>query len=732
MPPPDDSPRDLRLVRIDVGASDHGFRTGFIPVRVWLASRARSHNAVISVRTRQDSTQDATVRLNVSTTPGVVTPHELLVCISSHADTLSVEIQSDERPIRRTLGRTFDVDDSMPPPTNEAINLMLVGDPPFAAATLSQLDAEPMAAPRADPQMTDTVALGSPWRTVTIGAARPEDLFLTWLGYDCVDVVIATVESLSKADPRAREALLQWVDGGGSLLLVADEAGSLWRLPWNDGGQVPVTLHEAASLTCPSDLVTRLRSSSFEPPAQVAADAPPSFPLRARTLALTPEGRSRGWTLHMPLDADRGLMAMGPFGAGRIGLLATEPQRLAPTLSADAAKTVYRHATASLLPAARLESLRTLGNQQGWSPFPHGSWEPSQAAVTAVLNQDMADIPPVSSGSLVAIVAIAALLGILIGPVDGFLVRRRTRRGGTTWLTAMGWIGMATILAVAFPLLMRSGRTTINSSESVDVLIDDPSQAGRQWSTTLMALFADGPINGRIKGLPEGTWVRGVDAQEFWWNTSDASLPPLDIGLSTSPDGTPQGIPDAISQGQWTLRTLLARTSNRPSAIRASVADGDRPAITLEGLGSGITGQLGRLRSSKGTFRVSFEPRGEAMLAVVGEPIAEAKRPTRAQADWWSTNTPAPESEWLALLPGFDRRTDPLLDRVDRGETPHVVLEGKFVAEGSPLSIEGVDPSAINRHHLTRLRITLPVDRRFIELLNAIKSEHPTPPRESP
>lgn len=727
MPPPDDSPRDLRLVRIDVGPGDNGFRTGFLPVRVWLTSRVRSHNAVISVRTVQDSTQEAVVRLNVSTTPGVVTPHEVPVSINARAERVDVTIESDERTIRRSLGRISGVDDSLPPPTNDALNLMLVGDVPFAAATLSQLDPQPPASDKPEP--------GSPWRSVTVNPTRPDELFLTWLTYDCVDAVIATTDSLAKADPRAKQALFDWVEAGGSLLLVAEDAGSLWRTPWNGRDDLPLDVHEATTVTCPSTLVTRLRPWSFEPPAAVNENAPETFTVRARTLSLTDRGKALGWTLHMPLEGERGLLATGPFGAGRLGLVATEPQRLAPTLSIDAAKTVYRHAVGELLPGRRMKDLRragVTGQAAMFNPFGQSAIESSQPAVTAILNADAANIPPVSPWSLVGIIGIAATLGLLVGPVDAFLVRRRSRRGATTWITAMGWIAGATVLAVALPLVMRSGRTTINSSESLDVVIDDPSQQGRQWSTTLLALFADGPISGRLLGLPEGAWVRGVSANDMWWMEDDVSLPPLRITVSTAAGGTPQGSPDAIDQGQWTLRTLMARAPRSVTAIRASVATGDRPTIRLDGLGPCKVGGLGLLRSTAGTFGVSFESQGDSLLAVVGEPMAAPKPKAPTDSEWWDSMDRPSEADLLASVPGFDRRTDSLLARVNRGVTPHVVLEGRFIADDSPFSVEGVDESKTTRHHVKRVRVTFPVDERFIQSLTAIKSNQSTPPQESP
>ena len=726
MPPPDDSPRDLRLVRIDVGPGDNGFRTGFLPVRVWLTSRVRSHNAVISVRTVQDSTQEAVVRLNVSTTPGVVTPHEVPVSINARAERVDVTIESDERPIRRSLGRISGVDDSLPPPTNDALNLMLVGEVPFAAATLSQPDPQQAATDKPEP--------GSPWRSVTISPTRPDELFLTWLTYDCVDAVIATTDALSKADPRAKQALFDWVEAGGSLLLVAEDAGSLWRTPWNQRDDLPLDLHEATTVTCPGTLVTRLRPWSFEPPVTVNENAPETFTVRSRTLSLTDRGRALGWTLHMPLEGDRGLLATGPFGAGRLGLVAIEPQRLAPTLSIDAAKTVYRHAVGELLPARRIKDLRwagATGQAAMFNPFAQSAFESSQPAVTAILNADAANIPPVSPWSLAGIIGIAATLGLLVGPVDAFLVRRRSRRGATTWITAMGWIAGATVLAVALPLVMRSGRTTINSSESIDVLIDDPSRAGRQWSTTLIALFADGPIGGRLEGLPEGAWVRGVSANDSWWMEDDVSLPPLRIAVTTAAGGTPQASPDAIDQGQWTLRTLMARAPQSPTAIRAGVASGDRVAVRLEGLGSCKVDVQGILRSASGTFDVSFEEHGESVLAVVGKHVPATEPKAQTPSEWWQMDRPS-EADLLASVPGFDRRTDSLLARVNRGLTPHVVLEGRFTADESPLSLEGVEESKTTRHHVKRVRVTFPVDERFIQSLTAIKSSPSTPPQESP
>ncbi len=728
MPPPDDSPRDLRLVRIDVGAGDGGFRTGFIPVRVWLTSRVRSHNAVISVRTTQDSTQEAVVRVNATTTPGVVTPHDLLVSINARAERLEVVIDSDERSIRRSLGRVAGTDDSLPPPANDSLNLLIVGDVPAAATTLSQPDPQQPPSDKATP--------GSPWRYLTVSVARPDELYLAWLAYDCVDAVVTTPDALSKADPRAKASLLQWVEGGGSLLLVAADPGSLWRVPWTGRDDLPVTLHEAAEVACAADLVTRLRTQSFETAVASQEGDPVTFTTRTRTLSLTDEGRSNGWRLHLATEGDQGLVATGPYGAGRIGIIAADPQRLAPTLSVEAAKTVYRFATATIVPSARIEDLRWAGANgaaSAFNPFAQVAFESSQSAVTTALNADTGDIPPVSPWSLLAIVIIAAALGLLVGPIDGYLVRRRSRRGATTWLTAMGWIGMATILAVALPLIMRSGRTTINSSESVDVLVDDPSRPGRQWSTMLVALFADGPIEGRIQGLPEGSWVRGVSANDRWWGDDDISLSPLRITLSTGSDGTPRATLDDIDQGQWTLRTLLARSPGRESAIRATVGDGDRATIAIDGLGSCSVAGTGVLRSPLGDFTLSFEPVDGGILAIVGSFLPPAK-PKRAEpADWWSGSYATAESELLSTMPGFDRRTDSLMERIRNADRPSLVLEGRFNASSSPLSIEGVDPSVVNRHHVVRVRVAFPAEERFIGLLEAIKAGSSAPPsKESP
>jgi hypothetical protein len=60
------------------------------------------------------------------------------------------------------------------------------------------------------------------------------------------------------------------------------------------------------------------------------------------------------------------------------------------------------------------------------------------------------------------------------------------------------------------------------------------------------------------------------------------------------------------------------------------------------------------------------------------------------------------------------------------------VLEGRFTADESPLSLEGVEESKTTRHHVKRVRVTFPVDERFIQSLTAIKSSPSTPRQESP
>jgi hypothetical protein len=119
------------------------------------------------------------------------------------------------------------------------------------------------------------------------------------------------------------------------------------------------------------------------------------------------------------------------------------------------------------------------------------------------------------------------------------------------------------------------------------------------------------------------------------------------------------------------------------------------------------------------------------VLAVVGKHVPATEPKAQTPSEWWQMDRPS-EADLLASVPGFDRRTDSLLARVNRGLTPHVVLEGRFTADESPLSLEGVEESKTTRHHVKRVRVTFPVDERFIQSLTAIKSSPSTPPQESP
>lgn len=675
----------VRIDRVDWGFDNSIPAERFFPVTVWL-SADRPFSGSVSLEARQDATQNARAVTTAGVTPGVSTPVELLCCVSRSTreavlvitdGSWSGEVEFSTRAGRRTL--------PMPLPDHNIERVLCIGDSSVRRAVAGQ--AAPVTPPTPGAAPTGAQAAEMLWSRVTAPVIAPDRMPLNWMGYDSACVVVVGEEALEGRDPRRIDALRTWLTSGGRVVLVAGRAGSAWRrlLPEGRDGDL-FRLHDRATLAADP--------ASFAPPGVEFSPRPV-----ARLVSLTASGEADGWRTVLragsPTGQSGGIIAAGPVGLGVLCVVGADPESLCAGDSGERVGAAWRSIVEPLFPP------RTRWGGDDYYYWLTGSLtsEIERSSLRAALDSVL-DVRVPEWTAVLLITGTMGLLALLLGPVDALVLKRLALRH-RSWLTALGWIGLACAGAGLAPSLMRSEPTRVARIIALDTL---PGGAPPVvWRCALTGVFSGRPEIIPVRSAPGGVW-RGVSP------LSAGEDSPLAFGALTlvqrqSDPGPRESAPAPLAMGQWMLRSTMDRSPGlrEPAGLSARVTrePGGGWRIDLSGLPEHATVMGARLHTADGWRDFFIETGGTSRTAFVKLDPSSAPVPRWPVPAVYSrvSGTAAALSDADAFspvfaLPGASDRAAAIAARVASGAWACVYVEYAD-AEGASdaVSFPGLTPA---------------------------------------
>lgn len=717
------------VLRVDWGWDNTMPSERWAPVVVWMYSGGRAFSGTATLSYRQDATQHQTVTVPVATTPGQVVPFELVASVPAQVNTfgpmdagmtLTIREADSGRSARYTFAAVPARSSDLPAPELTPYGLLAVvvgAESASAAFGRNALRAEDLevttdAAPTDTPD--DPLWIGGTsvprdlWARFRAASVEPTGMPMAWLAYDGAQAVVADADALAKADPRAQQALMTWVEAGGRLVLLIDAAGGWWRQFLPDGE--PVALADDQATVSP--MAGRVRVSG----ADLATT------LKARVLRVTPAGKRLGWLAYWPVEGEpleeAGLVARGPMGLGMVTLLGVDPARMPRIVSTSATGQVWREVLAGPEFGAIPLHARAIDERaQNWYWMGSGSDFAASNAMRALLDASV-QAPPVSDLVFVIIAGSMVLLAGMMGLFDYLFLKRRglSRR---SWMTASIWIGLAAAAALIAPAVVRSGVTRVCRADVRDVF---QGPTPRVWTTGLSGVFADAPLVSSITPRAGSFW-RGVSPLAGY-SAEGRMFTPLNAGVMLDPPRAVAMSP--FRQGQWTFRTLLEQRPGEPARgalpVRAEIARSeDRWHVVLSGVPDGAVVREALLRVPDGYGVVSIRGAtgedgstrhaGEIEAVRLTEAVPNDWTPDAARDDWYGTPGGGTRGAFVlgaVHVPGARERSDATEALVASGCWAMLVVRIDGMPDDSGLTM----PVETTRSSITILRILVPIEGR--------------------
>lgn len=559
-------------VQASFGFDNHLLAERWSPVRFTFDSPSRSIAGLLTVSHRQDGSQDASVSMPVSITQGQPTTIEILLCLPRFAQGVTVSLR-DANSGRVLFTDIIDLE------RGSADRISLA--PPVVLSTRASVPAF---------GIDDAAEVGRVWSGVFIGLERysvnrhqepkpvtAEERALispsavgsapsAWAGYDSALAVAISTTAFIEMSERQRRALLDWLHGGGQLVLLIDDNSEQWRslLPLSAAAPrvlpteaIPsATLFDAIALH--AELLSTYQELEFTPADRV----------NARPIVLSTAETDLGWRSIIPLPdrQDAGLAAVGPAGFGWITILGFDP--------ASASLLKSRLATAAAWGAVLSQSLSfpdDAGDSFDWGYYSQGSG--GSAAEVAGLRDtvnSLVDAPGIGLFPLLMLLGVMGVALLGIGPIDA-IVLKRLRLRHWSWLTAIGWISLASVLTASLPSLWRSSGSSVARLTVTDAMLDTEGEPITSWSTGVTVSYASkmgriGPVDDRA-----GAWWRGISPLESWQYQkpgANTALSPLRLTQTQRVDGSASRLSTLLStptQRNWTVRALLDQAPSAPA-----------------------------------------------------------------------------------------------------------------------------------------------------------------------
>lgn len=396
------------------------------------------------------------------------------------------------------------------------------------------------------------------------GHLKPELLPAAPVGYDSLDLLILHSPNLLQIDVAQQKAILDWVRGGGNLLLwpgddpIPERGPLVENLPCTVGGPIEIPLGDAAKNLGSGRRITGVRGRALTP----AAGA------EAITLLGSPESTAYARRL----------------GLGRVVVAPTDLSQLRFD-SSDKDAQLWRPLLAGM---GLLNEEQPTGqnNRSYWGVDPDVQRE--SVAVSNLQNQ-LADVPGAGRFGFSYVATVLLGMMVIVGPVDWFVLKRLGRQPWT-WATTAGWIGLVTLGALYAGHFFKSGDLHYRSVTLIDQAGD--ATVGRGSLTCIYSprttdYHLDAPATGAATEAPDGGAGAGPDPfrepPDGWWEPSSAQANYYygSHGLKTDvPFRQTQGgnAPGALLINVWNMRFLRSRSIEAGSPMmRASLSIAYRP-----------------------------------------------------------------------------------------------------------------------------------------------------------
>lgn len=529
------------------------------PVRITLSSGSNAVAGVVTLVYPQDGSQTGRVSVPFSTTPNVGVTVELQAAPAIGTSQMRLEIVAS--------GRMFRIDlDSQIATTSEEVALPSLTNTPMWAVMGPDLSLDLTPTNAAQPSTGDRDA--NYWdhaTTPTIPASRFPN---AWVGYECVDGVIARQRDLRQLSATQREALRTWLERGGRMVLLLDEVGDDWRelLPTFMPDDLLIA-SEVQRVSISESVRGMLRGAYAADPEEWSKRVRESgdslaAPIRTRLLTLSDEAIALGWDPTLTVDArsevqadwDRTcIAATGPVGLGLLSVLGTDPANLPEQVSAKETMTAWRN----VLDLTRDQTRHVVNQYTWWDAGSDDAANLGNAADTIV----QARAPGV--GFFVIVMIAILLLALWVGPVGRVILKKRGLLS-RSWAIALAAIAVCTLIGLLAPRLFREGTDDLGTLTLHDVFVDADGRPIRVYTSQLTAVFAGSPHQFDIAKVDigrddaGGQWWRGVSPVHEYWNVK------LKPGASVTLVNTPAargtlaaGVMEPIDASQWTLRMFM-------------------------------------------------------------------------------------------------------------------------------------------------------------------------------
>lgn len=341
-----------------------------------------------------------------------------------------------------------------------------------------------------------------------VGYLPPERLPAVPAGYDSLDVLLLNQPDLNRIADDQQRAIVSWVRSGGKLVI------------WPGAEPIPATSPIVDALPCrigstetieidprivkSAGLPTRFKSLTVRP----LTPLPGSGAAEVKLLSVFSYATTRPATFAKPPVAYR-----GRAGFGQIVVLPVDASLLRFDTPAHT-EAFWRRQLEGVVEIPHAE----VNNNNYRSAYPYyssGTSAREQQAISRALDQ-LGNIPGAGAFGFSYIAGVLALMMVLVGPVDWFVLKM-LRRQPWTWATTAGWAGLITVGAIFVGHLFKSGDLHFRTMSVID-----EADGSRVAVTDVASIYSPRTTDYEIECDPESWWKPATD--QVGWSSSTLQI----------------------------------------------------------------------------------------------------------------------------------------------------------------------------------------------------------------